>query len=179
MSVTVTLTAEQAELVTRKSKPYSQRPQIFRPGLGLVTIDDNFEAFLILASTGARSNMALMLNVLLQYTLSPSTRQAAYREMVTDQLVDAKYRQAQATQILGSFESSFQGLDPGPFLTVPSVQQMHDDLKAVLGSLNSFQDAANYQFALSFVYTRQLPETSSTEYDQMIRSYYTALVAYM
>lgn len=179
MALTVTLTEAQKELVARKTKPISERPVIFRPGVGDVVIDDDFEAFLICASTGARTSMSLTLNVLLQFTVSPTTRQAVYREMLTDSVADAKTRQMQAKQILGAFDAGFQGLDPGPFRVVPSVQNMLDDLRTPLAGLNSYQDFANYQFALSFIYLQNSTTTSDADMQQMIRSYYTALVAYM
>lgn len=178
MSLTVALTSSEYELVNRKSKPQGQRPKIYHIGVGDVAISDDFEAFLILASAGARSSMALMLNVLLQVTAGPPTRNAAYSEMLNDCVVDAVTRQTQAKQLLGSFDAAFKGLDPGKFQTIPEVSAMNNDLLALL-PLESFQDFANYQYAMAFQYKqRGAGVTDDAEVKKMARSYYAALVSY-
>lgn len=174
MTVTVQLTAAEADLVRRKSKPFNQRPQI-----NGVAISDNFEAFLILSSTAARASMAMMINILLQFTAGPATRNAAYTEMLNDCVLDALARQTQAKQILSGYDASFQGLNPGKFQTVPEVQSMNNDLLALI-PLQSFQDFANYQYAIAFQYKQNgAGPTDDASIKAMARSYMACLVAYV
>lgn len=179
MPVTVTLTAAEAELVKRKSKPFNERPTIYHIGSSEdITIGDDFEAFLILASAGARTSMSLMINILLKFTSGPATRNAAYAEMLNDCVLDALARQAQSKQILSGYDASFQGLDPGKFKTVPEVSTMNNDLLALI-PLQAFQDFANYQYAVAFQYKqRGAGTTDKASIERMARSYMAALVAY-
>ncbi len=179
MTVTVTLTTAEADLVRRKSKPFNERPAIYHIGSGTeVTISDDFEAFLILANAGARSSMALMINILLKFTSGPTTRNAAYAEMLNDAVLDALARQAQSKQILSGYDASFQALDPGKFKIVPEVSTMNDDLLALI-PLQSFQDFANYQYAVAFQYKqRGAGATDDALVQRMARSYMAALVSY-
>ncbi len=174
------LTNSEAQTVRSRRREDGERPTYYNSGTGTETeISDQFEAFLILLSTGVKTEAVTWINAIANLMPDREEWSEALLETIQQQVSNAQLLADDIGTTYSGYEQFRTNFRIDGFEDIVEIGLMLDDLQIGMGELNDRARTAKHLEVISgLLEVRSDSETFDDSRLQQLRSWVTPLMTY-